>query len=29
LFVISVIFFPKGLVGYLAPALHRWWSKRS
>jgi hypothetical protein len=24
LFVVSVIFFPKGLVGYLAPALQRW-----
>ena len=29
LFVISVIFFPKGLVGYLAPALQRWRSKRA
>ena len=29
LFVVSVIFFPKGLVGYLAPALQRWRSKRA
>ena len=29
LFVVSVIFFPKGLVGYLAPALRRWRSKRA
>ena len=28
LFVVSVIFFPKGLVGYLAPALERLWSRR-
>ena len=28
LFVVSVIFFPKGLVGYAAPALQRWWSKK-
>lgn len=28
LFVVSVIFFPRGLVGYLAPALERWWSRR-
>ena len=28
LFVVSVIFFPKGLIGYLAPALERRWSRR-
>ena len=28
LFVVSVIFFPRGLVGYLAPALERFWSRR-
>ena len=28
LFVVSVIFFPRGLVGYLAPALQRLWSRR-
>lgn len=28
LFVVSVIFFPKGLIGYLAPALERLWSRR-
>lgn len=28
LFVASVIFFPKGLVGYLAPALERRWGRR-
>lgn len=29
LFVVSVIFFPKGLVGYLAPALQRWRGNRA
>ena len=28
LFVISVIFFPKGLIGYLAPALERHWARK-
>ncbi len=28
LFVVSVIFFPKGLVGYLAPALERRWKRK-